>query len=65
MVSEKDTQILSSMVKEYPVLSLVEALAEIIQNRANRLVDLEMKDAAKELSIISAHLELLTHCVDK
>jgi hypothetical protein len=51
---------LSLIVKDYPIIEVLDALQEAINNQVDELVDLEMghSDMVKEMSLVAHHLEI-------
>jgi hypothetical protein len=55
-----DKMQLSLIVKDYPIIEVLDALQEAIENQIDELVDLEPghSDMTKEMSLVAHHLKI-------
>ena len=58
-MEDQDKAVLVEMVKEYSIQDVVQNLKEAIASRIDELVDLELNDNAREMSLVAWHLNLL------
>ena len=57
-VDKQDQKILARMVEEYPINDVIIALEKAIQDRSDSLIDLQLNDQAKELTLAAWHLHI-------
>lgn len=58
MCNEIDKQILYDMIMDHGHQEVIRALRDMIDERASELVDNELKDEAKPLTLASHHLTI-------
>ena len=59
-MNANDKLALALIVKDYPIIEVLDALQEAIENQVDELVDQEMghSDMTKEMSLVAFHLEI-------
>jgi AAA+ superfamily predicted ATPase len=58
-MEEQDKQMLAQLFREYPVQEVIEVLDQVIRARTDELVELNLMDKAKELTLLGWHLNLV------
>lgn len=55
-----DKEKLAFLVKEYPIVDVLDSLQEVIENQINELVDMEKGHSGmvKEMSLVAHHLNI-------